>query len=119
MAERNLPGHDGGFGYRHTERAVLSAFSRLILKCHSTHPAAFFAGASLLRAGGNAAPSGHLSLIDEAHMWPPYVSWQGQRGAAPLEPGGPCTGTRRHSASTAAKRDEAGRDGSHQNPSLW
>lgn len=38
--------------------------------------------------GGTVAPSGHLSLIDEAHMWAPYASWQGQRGAVTLEPGG-------------------------------
>lgn len=38
--------------------------------------------------GGTAAPSGHLSLIDEAHMWAPYASWQGQQGAVTLELGG-------------------------------
>lgn len=36
-------------------------------------------------AGGTVAPSGLLSLIDEAHMWAPYESWQGQRGAMTLE----------------------------------
>lgn len=39
--------------------------------------------------GGTVAPSGHLSLIDDTHMWAPYVSWQGQHGEVTLETRGP------------------------------
>lgn len=39
--------------------------------------------------GGTVAPSGHLFLIDDVHMWAPYASWQGQRGEVTLEPGWP------------------------------
>lgn len=62
------------------------------LKCHFTCLQPFYRSQHSANwvcfTGGAVAPSGHLSLIDEAHMWAPYVSWQGQRGAVTSEPSG-------------------------------
>lgn len=66
--------------------------------------------------GGTVAPPGHQSLIDEAHMWAPYASWQGQRGAV--------TSWWPMNWDASAQRpdccqDIQGGDRQHQNPSRW
>lgn len=88
-------------------RLLQSLIKRHMLKCHFTSSSQPLLS-SLCSAGGTVTPWGRRSLIDEAHMWAPYASWQGQRSAVTSEPGGLWTGTRQRRSPTAAKIHEQG-----------
>jgi len=95
-------------------RLLQPLLSRQMLKCHWTTCSLFCRSWPLVNwlcfAGGKVASTGHLSLVDEAHMCAPYASWQGQRWAVTPALGGLWTGTRHCFTLAAAKTYKAGTD---------